>query len=51
MFNLYFYNDDDAQEHYGTFTTRAAALQKIAEVQDEFGIQGFESERFEIVAN
>ncbi len=51
MYNLYFYNDGDEQEHYGTFPTRSAALQKIAEVQDEFGVQGFESERFDIVPN
>jgi len=51
VFNLFFYNDSNEREHYGTYRTRAAAEAVIAETQAEFGSDVFATESFEIVAN
>ena len=51
VYNLFFYNDSNEREHYGTYGTRAAAERAIAETQAEFGSDVFATEAFEIVAN
>jgi hypothetical protein len=51
VFNLFFYNDSNEREHYGSFATRKAALNVIAEMQAEYGSDVFATEAFEIVAN
>ena len=48
MFNLFFLNDANETEHYGTFTTRDEAEAVIAQVRKDFGPEGFETERFTI---
>ena len=51
VYNLFFYNDSNEREHYGTYGTRKAAERVIAETQAEFGSDVFATEAFEIVAN
>lgn len=51
VYNLFFYNDSNEREHYGTYGTRAAAERVIAETQAEYGSDVFATEAFEIVAN
>jgi hypothetical protein len=51
VYNLFFYNDSNEREHYGTYATRRAAERAIAETQAEFGADAFATEAFEIVAN
>ena len=51
VYNLFFYNDSNEREHYGTYGTRKAAERAIAETQAEFGSDVFATEAFEIVTN
>lgn len=49
VFNLFFHNDGGERDFYGTFATRQAAEAVIAETQEEYGEDVFETEAFEIV--
>jgi len=51
VFNLFFYNDSNEREHYGSFATRKAALNVIAEMQAEYGCDVFATEAFVIETN
>ena len=48
VFNLFFYNDSNEREHYGTYATRRAAERVIKETQEEFGSDVFATEAFVI---
>ncbi len=48
VYNLFFYNDSNEREHFGTYSTRAAAIAVIAETQQEFGADIFATEAFVI---
>ena len=48
VYALRFYNDGDEWEDYGVYATRASAVQKIVEMQQEYGADVFEDERWEI---
>jgi hypothetical protein len=51
VYNLFFYNDSNEREHFGTYSTRAAAIAVIAETQQEFGADIFATEAFVIETN
>ena len=51
VFNLFFYNDSNEREHYGTYATRRAAERVIKETQAEFGSDIFATEAFVIETN
>ena len=51
VFNLFFYNDSNEREHYGTYATRRAAERVIKETQAEFGSDVFATEAFVIETN
>ena len=51
VFNLFFYNDSNEREHYGTYATRRAAERVIKEPQAEFGSDVFATEAFVIETN
>ena len=51
VFNLFFYNDSNEREHYGTYATRRAAERAIVETQEEFGSDIYATEAFDIVAS
>ena len=48
VYNLFFYNDSNEREHYGTYATRKAALNVIAEMQAEYGCDVYATEAFSI---
>ncbi len=48
VYNLFFYNDSNEREHYGTYATRRAAERVIKETQAEFGSDVFATEAFVI---
>ena len=48
VFNLFFYNDSNEREHYGTYATRRAAERAIKETQAEFGSDIYATEAFVI---
>lgn len=48
VYNLFFYNDSNEREHYGSFATRKAALNVIAEMQAEYGCDVYATEAFSI---
>jgi hypothetical protein len=48
VFNLFFYNDSAETEHYGTYSTRRAALRVIKDMQAEFGSDIYATEAFSI---
>ena len=48
VYNLFFYNDSNEREHYGTFATQAAAEAVIAEMQAEYGCDVYATEAFVI---
>ena len=48
VYNLFFYNDSNEREHYGTYATRRAALRAIKETQAEFGSDIYATEAFVI---
>lgn len=51
VYNLFFYNDSNEREHYGTYGTKAAAEAVIREMQEEFGSDIYATEAFDIVAS
>ena len=51
VFNLFFYNDSNEREHYGSYATRRAAERVIEETQAEFGSDVFATEAFVIETN
>jgi hypothetical protein len=51
VYNLFFYNDSNEREHYGTYATRRAAERVIKETQAEFGSDVFATEAFVIETN
>jgi hypothetical protein len=51
VYNLFFYNDSNEREHYGTFATRRAAERVIKEMQAEYGCDIYATEAFDIVAS
>ena len=51
VFNLFFYNDSNEREHYGSYATRRAAERVIKETQAEFGSDVFATEAFVIETN
>ena len=51
VYNLFFYNDSNEREHYGTYVTRRAAERAIVEAQEEFGSDIYATEAFDIVAS
>ena len=48
VYNLFFYNDSNEREHYGTFATRRAAERVIKEMQAEYGCDIYATEAFDI---
>jgi len=48
VFNLFFYNDSAEKEHYGTYSTRRAALRVIKEMEEDFGSEIYTKEAFVI---
>jgi hypothetical protein len=48
VYNLFFNNDANECEHYGTFATEAAAEREIASVQAEYGEEAFATDAFNI---
>jgi len=48
VYNLFFYNDSNEREHYGTYSTRRAALRVIKDMQAEFGSDIYATEAFVI---
>ena len=48
VYNLFFYNDSNEREHYGTFATRRAAERVIKEMQAEYGCDIYATEAFVI---
>lgn len=48
VYNLFFYNDSNEREHYGTYATRRAALRVIKDMQAEFGSDIYATEAFVI---
>jgi hypothetical protein len=48
VYNLFFNNDANECEHYGTFATEAAAEREIAAVQAEYGEEAFATDAFNI---
>lgn len=48
VYNLFFYNDSNEKEHYGTYSTRRAAERAIVETQEEFGSDIYATEAFSI---
>ena len=51
VFNLFFYNDSNEREHYGSYAARRAAERVIKETQAEFGSDVFATEAFVIETN
>ena len=51
VYNLFFYNDSNEREHYGTFATRRAAERVMKEMQAEYGCDIYAREAFDIVAS
>ena len=48
VYNLFFYNDSNEREHYGTYGTRAAAEAVIREMQEEYGSDIYATESFSV---
>jgi len=48
VYNLFFYNDSNQREHWGTYGTKLAAERAIVETQEEFGSDAFATEQFSI---
>jgi len=48
VYNLFFYNDSNEREHYGTYGTKKAAERAIKETQEESGSDVFATEAFVI---
>ena len=48
VYNLFFYNDSNEREHYGTYATRRAAERVIKDMQEEFGSDIYATEAFSI---
>jgi hypothetical protein len=48
VYNVYFYNSANENEHYGTFKTRKDAEALIAKVQAEHGTECFADADFSI---
>jgi hypothetical protein len=51
VYNLFFNNDANECEHYGTFATEAAAEAEIAAIQAEYGEEAFATDAFDITEN
>ena len=51
VYNLFFNNDANECEHYGTFATQAAAQAEIAAIQAEYGEEAFDTDAFDITEN
>ena len=48
VYNLFFYNDSNEREHYGSYGTRAAAEAAIREMQEEYGSDIYATESFSV---
>lgn len=51
VYNLFFNNDANECEHYGTFATEAAAEAEITAIQAEYGEDAFDTDAFNITEN
>lgn len=51
VYNLFFYNDSNEREHWGTYKTKKAAERAIKETQEESGSDVFATEAFVIEAS
>jgi hypothetical protein len=51
VYNLFFNNDANECEHYGTFATEAAAEAEIASIQAEYGEDAFATDAFNVTEN
>ena len=48
VYNLFFYNDSNEREHWGTYGTKKDAERAIKETQEESGSDVFATEAFVI---